>query len=107
IDLLSGHPYLINQAMYIIATGDMTWEHLKEVASTDQGPFSRHLQRYWWMVQKDQSLIDSLKSVIRSGKCLDDDTFYRLNQSGLVKGKNHRLCTFQCNIYKEYFSNKI
>jgi hypothetical protein len=107
MNLLNGHPYLTNKAMYIIATRDMTWEYLKEIAPTDQGPFSGHLQRYWWMLQKDQTLIDSLKSLIDSERCSDDETFYRLSQAGLVKGKSYRSCTFQCSIYKEYFSSKI
>jgi hypothetical protein len=42
IDLLGGHPFLTNRALYTIVTQEMTWYQLAQIAGIEKGPFGDH-----------------------------------------------------------------
>lgn len=107
LDLLGGHPYLTNKAMYIIVTEELTWDKLKKVASANRGPFSDHLRRYWWLLRENPLLINALKQVIEHGRCSDHQAYFRLFQAGLIKGSDDTSCTIRCKLYELYLKDKL
>ena len=105
--LLNGHPYLTRKALYLMVTEGMTWPQLAEVADDDDGPFSDHLLRnYWILVNDTHGLAKALLEIIRHNACGDDLAILRLLKAGLIMGSgNHYSC--RCDLYRRYFEGKL
>jgi hypothetical protein len=107
VDLLNGHPYLTSKALYLLVTEEMSWERLKQIASTDRSPFSDHLGHHWWMLRNDQALVDELRNIINHGRCSDDRAFHRLSRAGLITSADDSTCVFRCKLYEAYFRSRV
>lgn len=106
-DLLGGHPYLTQKALYTLVNHQLEWARLRQTAATEESPFGDHLRRYLWLLRDQPDLRDALKRVIHQGECPDEVTYYRLLQAGLIKGNNRTACTFRCKLYEEYLGQKL
>jgi hypothetical protein len=104
--LLNGHPFLTRLALYELIDKQMPWADLNRVAHTDKSPFGSHLQYYYWRLYDKPELRQALKQVIRQERCGDERAFYRLLQTGLLKGSSER-CTWRCDLYRKYFQEKL
>ncbi len=104
--LLSGHPYLTRKALYLLVTGELTWEELIRVAALDQGPFGDHLRRQQWLMRSEPALRAALKQIIEQGRGDDEMALFRLLQAGLVKGSGD-LYACRCDLYRIYFKDKL
>ncbi len=101
--LLGGHPYLIRQALYVLATESMSLEEIRAVAPRDDGPFGDHLRRHLWALYQSDRLQDAVKRILRDGSCDDEGLFQRLLSVGLVMGETRAEAHLRCNLYQEYF----
>jgi hypothetical protein len=106
MELLNGHPYLNRKALYTMVTEKMAWADLARVAASDQGPFADHLRHHFWLLRNAQELREALKQVVRHDRCVDDVSFFRLLQAGLVKGSGD-VCRCRCGLYEQYFKDKL
>jgi hypothetical protein len=104
--LLSGHPYLCRKALYTLATQEMSWKQLLQVATDDNGPFGDHLRRHHWLLRNEAALQEALRQVIRTNRCGDDQALFRLLRAGLVKGRGD-FYTCRCDLYTQYFKDKL
>jgi hypothetical protein len=104
---LNGHPYLTRKAMYTMVTEALTWQQIKQSAITPHGLFADHLKRYLWLLHDQPQLRTALKQIIQYERCSDEMLFYRLMQAGLVKGDDSSNCACRCQLYEEYFRNKL
>ncbi|MEH2468542.1 AAA-like domain-containing protein [Nostoc sp.] len=64
IDLLGGHPYLMQQAIAHLKSQQMTLEELLRLAPTEQGIFSAHLRQQLWHLQHNPQLELGYKKVV-------------------------------------------
>lgn len=105
--LLNGHPYLTRKALYTMVTEQLDWSELYRVADDDDGPFSDHLLRSYWLLLNDQQgLAEALRAVIRHNYYDDEIAILRLLKAGLIKGSgNHYSC--RCDLYRRYFEDKL
>lgn len=104
--LLDGHPYLTRKALYELILADYTWPEFHAAAPRDDGPFGDHLRRYTLLLHRDTALCDALREVIHGDSCSDNPAFFRLLRSGLVKG-TAEACTCRCDLYRQYFADKV
>jgi hypothetical protein len=107
MQFLGGHPYLTRRALYTLLTEQITWPQLVKVATTQKSPFGDHLRRYLWLLRDQPQLRDALKQIIAHGRCPDEALYYRLLQSGLVKGADSSSSMCRCRLYEEYLKDKL
>lgn len=105
-NFLNGHPYLSRKALYEMVTSQQSWADFQKVANTSDGPLADHLRHYHHLLQDNSQLKKALKNIIRHNRCDDDFAFFRLLQSGLVKGSGS-VCSCRCELYTSYFQNKL
>jgi archaellum biogenesis ATPase FlaH len=106
MELLNGQPYLTRKALYALVTERWAFDDLLRVAASDQGPFGDHLRHLQWLLRDEPDLRETLKQVIRQGRCSDDGRFFRLLRAGLVKGSGE-VCRCRCDLYRMYFEDKL
>lgn len=100
--LLSGHPYLVRRALYLVASGRISSRSLFSEALSERGPFGDHLRNQLFRLHERPSLVEGLRQVILKNSCPDERTFFRLRGAGLVK-REGRMVIPRCRLYAEYF----
>ena len=106
--LVGGHPYLVRLAMYRIARQDVTLNQLLISATTEAGIYSDHLRRHLWNLEKYPELIEAMREVSSVSKPvrLRLEFAFKLNSMGLVKLEGN-YCSARCNLYEEYFRDRL
>lgn len=106
MELLGGHPYLTQQALYTMVTSDLTWSTFALLAPLDVGPFGSHLSRNLALLQKNELLANALRQVMLYHRCSDLQSFQHLLRAGLVKGINEE-CMCRCELYAKYLQKRL
>ncbi len=104
MDLVGGHPYLVRQALYVLASEHWSLAQLSRAAPSDAGPFGDHLRALLWALLQDKPLLAAVARIARGGGCDDEGLFQRLMAAGLVAGDGHATARLRCTLYQEYFS---
>ncbi|MBH8552510.1 AAA-like domain-containing protein [Nostocaceae cyanobacterium CENA357] len=104
MDMVGGHPALVNIALYHLNRGEITLPQLLKTAPTSTGIYVHHLQRHWATLQKQPELAIALSAVMstREPVLLEPITAYKLSSMGLIKLANNK-ATFSCQLYRHYF----
>lgn len=103
--MLGGHPFLVRQALYLLASGQMSLAQVEGSAIHDDGPFESHLRSYLLRLEPD--LRQAMKSVLLNGNCADDRAFYRLRSIGLIRGHDRLHVSPRCGLYQSYFGARL
>ena len=108
MSLISGHPYLVNIALYYLSKKTIDFPQLLADASTPTGIYSQHLQSYFILLQKDSQLTSALKKIVNSNKPIEIDTLvaYKLESMGLVSLDGF-LAKPSCELYRLYFGKVL
>ncbi|MEO1376557.1 MAG: AAA-like domain-containing protein, partial [Cyanobacteria bacterium J06635_10] len=108
MDLIGGHPYLVERAIANLTTGEITLEQLLNLASTEQGIFSNHLREQLWNLQHNPLLESAYKKVVRANEPvrLDAEVGFKLHSMGLVKLSGND-CVPSYDLYRRYFSERL
>jgi hypothetical protein len=109
VELVGGHPYLVQVALYQIAHGRYTLEKILEVAPYEDGLYSDHLRRHRLNLEKDAELVNELKMVMSADGSLpvrEVKEVFRLRSMGLVKVQNNRVMPL-CDLYRRYFNERL
>jgi hypothetical protein len=101
--LVGGHPYLLRQALYVLATERWSLPRLQEEAAKDNGPFEDHLRRHLWMLYQSERLRTVVAGIARGAGCEDETLFQRLWAAGLVRGETRAEARLRCDLYQRYF----
>lgn len=104
MDLVGGHPYLVRQALYVLANERWSLVRLREEAPKDTGPFGDHLRRHLWALLQNDRLRAVVAKIAKGGGCGDEALFHRLLASGLVEGETRFEARLRCALYQQYFS---
>jgi hypothetical protein len=102
IRLVGGHPYLVRQALFSLTTDAGSVLRLEQTAADDQGPFGDHLRRLLWALRSNERLRKSLKQVLTSNTCDDENDFQRLRAAGLIEGESRQAARPRCELYGRY-----
>jgi serine/threonine protein kinase/DNA-binding CsgD family transcriptional regulator len=102
MSLLSGHPYLVRRALYLVASGRISSGSLFSEAISDRGPFGDHLRNQLFRLHERPELMEGMRQVIQKNTCPDERIFFRLRGAGLVKRLGRQVVA-RCQLYAEYF----
>jgi DNA-binding Xre family transcriptional regulator len=104
MDLVDGHPALVNIAFYHLSRGDLTLSELLATAPTATGIYNHHLQRHWVTLQEQPELAQALNRVM----CATSPIFlapilaYKLSSLGLIDRCGNNAIP-GCELYKRAF----
>lgn len=104
IDLLDGHPDLIQETFAYLKNEGNNLEKLLTTASTEEGIFCDHLVAQLEVLEEDPSLLNAYKKVIMSNEPvrLERKLRFKLSSLGLIKILGND-CVSSCNLYRQYF----
>lgn len=108
MDMVGGHPYLVQEALEHITRWDTNLEELLQQAPTETGIYSDLLQEHLWNLQRNQQkypkLDAALKKVVtaNSPEELESALAFKLKELGLVKQQGNAVEP-RCNLYRLYF----
>ncbi|MHC5862869.1 AAA-like domain-containing protein [Nostoc sp.] len=108
MELLGGHPYLVQSAITHLKTQQVTLEELLRLAPTEQGIFSDHLRQQLWHLQHNPQLELGYKKVVMTNAPvrLDTEVAFKLHSLGLIKLVSND-CVPGCDVYRQYFSTRL
>jgi hypothetical protein len=108
MDMVGGHPSLVNIALYHLNRGEVNLPQLLEAAPTSTGLYFHHLQRHWVTLQEQPELASALATAIDSTQpiSLEPIIAYKLSSMGLIKLDNNQ-ATPSCRLYQQYFQPKL
>ena len=107
MELVGGHPALINLALYQISQQKITIKQLLATAATPTGIYSHHLQRHWVTLQEQPELASAFQNVCQATEpvFLDPIIAYKLNSMGLIHLEGNQTIV-SCRLYREYFESQ-
>jgi DNA-binding Xre family transcriptional regulator len=106
MELVGGHPALVNIAFYHLSRGDITLAQLLETAATPTGIYHHHLQRHWVTLEAQPELASVLQSIVSASDFarVTPILSYKLSSMGLIKlDREHQ--TLSCQLYQQFFSS--
>ena len=108
VDLVGGHPHLVNVFFYYLATQAMTVDDLIKTVATPSGIYRTHLRHYLMLLKQDPELAIALKQIVSTpeGVELDAVTMYRLESLGLIRIKGDRAVP-NGEVYRSYFHQQL
>jgi transcriptional regulator with XRE-family HTH domain len=104
--LVGGHPYLVRQAYYTLASERLSLAELFAAAGSPEGPFGKHLLFYLHSLKKNPTLAAALQQVLREQKPPDEALLERLSAVGLVRQEGGSWQP-RCGLYREFFSRRL
>jgi putative cell wall-binding protein len=115
MDLLGGHPYLIQMALYHISHRQISVEELVNTSVDDRSIYRDHLLNHVDYLKKNPLLFESLKSAFSTKEeamIFNDEQAYKLEDLGLIKkaddanrsSKKENKFIPRCDLYRQYFS---
>jgi hypothetical protein len=107
MDMLGGHPYLLNIAMYYIGIGEISFSQLLNEAALEDGIYGEHLRRYWKVLSQQPQLANALKRVMtaKTPVELERTEGYQLRSMGLVRYGQGNTFKPSCKLYQLYFGH--
>jgi hypothetical protein len=108
MELIGGHPYLLQQAFINIKSQQINLEQLFTLAPTEEGIFSDYLRQLLWHLQHNPQLEVAYKKVVKANAPvrLDSEVAFKLHSLGLVKLSGND-CVPSCDLYRQYFSERL
>ncbi|NET56201.1 MAG: hypothetical protein F6K47_08490 [Symploca sp. SIO2E6] len=113
MDMVGGHPYLVQLALYQIANTKMPLEQLLAKAPTEEGIYNHHLRSLLDTFEQvpelsQEQLTQALKKVVTSDTPvkLPSMQIQLLVSLGLVKKKDNQVEP-RCQLYREYFRREL
>lgn len=109
IEMVGGHPYLVQLALYHLANSPQeSLEPFLEKAAIATGIYRDYLHHHLAVLQEHLDLAFALKKVATATKGVELDAIsaYKLESMGLVKLKGNQ-CTPSCQLYRLYFAEQL
>lgn len=110
MDLVGGHPYLLEVALTQIAQNYISLTQLLQTASTGDGLYSDYLWQSWLNLQQKPKLLKALEKLIinRSARLeeFDSELISELHHLGLVKLDNGNV-KLRSLLYRQYFQERL
>jgi DNA-binding Xre family transcriptional regulator len=104
MELVGGHPALVNIAFYHLSRGDITLSELLATAPTATGIYHHHLQRHWVTIEAQPELLLALNAVMNATEPVSLELIiaYKLSSMGLIKQSPNKAVP-NCELYRQFF----
>ena len=108
MEMVGGHPHLMQLAIYSLTHQEITFEQLLQTAHTESGIYSDHLRGHLWNLRKHSELATAMKKVVEATKPvqLEPMLAFKLQSLGLVK-LNGNYVNIRCHLYSQYFGANL
>ena len=108
INLVGGHPALIQIALYHLSRQEITLAKLLQTASTPEGIYHRHLRRQWLTLQQEPELAEFFNLLLQTNRPvqLKPIVAYKLSSMGLIKQIGNEAIV-SCKLYQDYFTKNF
>ena len=108
MEMVGGHPYLINLALYHLRKQEMTLSELLQKATTQTGIYRNHLRNHLLTLRQEPELSTALDQVINADSNVEIDVIigYKLESMGLIK-LDGNLSKPSCELYRLYFKENL
>lgn len=109
MNLLGGHPYLLEQAFsHLKIHADIDLPKFLAAAPTDAGIYANYLRQSWLTLQQQPALYAALKTVIFTNNPvqLEPIQSYQLQRMGLVTISGNQVVP-RCDLYRQYFQTRL
>ena len=106
-NLLEGHPYLTQKALFAVLNNDYSVECLFAEAIRDRGPFGDHLEYLLVTLNRQEKLIAGMRQVMEKHECQDRETLSHLWSAGLIRQTNDYKVRPRCRLYENYFRTHL
>jgi transcriptional regulator with XRE-family HTH domain len=104
MNLVSGHPALINIALYHLSREDLTLTQLLETAHTATGIYRHHLQSHWAALAEQPELATALSTIMSATEpiVIAPILAYKLSSLGLIQRSGDTVIP-GCELYQRAF----
>lgn len=104
IEMVGGHPALVQIALYHLSRGEVTLVQLLEAAPTATGIYSHHLQRHRIILEEEPELAIALQAVMSTTEPVELEPIaaYKLSSMGLIKQSGNKALA-GCELYRLRF----
>jgi hypothetical protein len=108
IELVGGHPYLIQLAFYHLWSGQSTLPDLLHKASTPVGIYANQLNQCLANLQNGAGLAEAFQQVAQAdaGVGLELEVARKLESLGLIKFDDDCHAKPSCLLYQRFFGNR-
>jgi hypothetical protein len=106
MEMVGGHPALVNIALYHLSRGDISLSQLLENAPTAAGVYHHHLQRHWVALAQQPELAQALDRVMSATKpiTLAPILAYQLSSLGSIERLGDKVIP-ACELYRQAFKS--
>ena len=104
MEMVGGHPALVNIALYHLSCGDLSLSELLKTAPTAAGIYHHHLQRHWVTLTQQPELAQALDRVMSATKpiALAPILAYQLTSLGSIERLGDKVVP-ACELYRQAF----
>lgn len=108
IDLVGGHPALIQIALYHLSRAEITLSKLLQTAATPEGIYHQHLRLKCHTLQQETELVENFNLLLNSNQPIDLEPMiaYKLSSMGLIKQIDDSAIV-SCKLYQIYFTKNF
>lgn len=106
IDLIGGHPTLMNRALYKMSQEGMSLAEIEAQATQLNGLFADYLLEYLELLQNDDNLSHCFKQIMNQSICQNQFAKAQLLKAGLIKIDESGE-TVGCELYKRYLQHHL
>ncbi|WNZ22383.1 hypothetical protein HJG54_05570 [Leptolyngbya sp. NK1-12] len=109
MELVGGHPYLIQLSLYYLWSGQSTFPELLKKASTPVGIYANHLNQCLVHLQSEARLAEAFQQVVQAdaGVDLELEVARKLESLGLIKFDDVCLAKPSCALYQRFFATLL
>ena len=107
MNLVEGHPALVNIALYHLSRGEVTLTQILATAATPTGIYHDRLQRHWAILAEQPELAQALDTVMNATApiSLAPILAYKLNSLGLIERVGDKAVP-SCELYRQAFRQR-
>jgi DNA-binding CsgD family transcriptional regulator len=108
MELVGGHPYLVDVALKNIAGDVISLEEFLKTASTESGIYSNYLRRLLEQIKEHPELVTALNKAVTASQPvrLEPVETFKLYGMGLINLEGNS-SKFRCQLYRQYFSDRL
>ena len=106
LEWVSGHAYLLRAALCVMAERSLSIEQLEAVAFERDGPLAAMLEHFRRWLEQSPQCKESVKEIMRFGRCHDENVFDGLWSAGLVRGECDQ-AAMRCRLLEAYFTRRL